>query len=75
MSRVLSWFSCGAASAIATKLTPESVPVYCETGAEHPNNSRFMQQCEAWFGRIVTRLRSEKYLDTNSVASHRARTD
>lgn len=51
MSRVISWFSCGAASAIATKLSPDAVPVYCETGAEHPGNERFLEQCEAWFSR------------------------
>jgi hypothetical protein len=65
--RVLSWFSCGAASAVATKLEPDAIPVYCETGAEHPDNERFMADCAAWFGRPVTRLRSEKYESTWDV--------
>ena len=30
-SRIVCWFSCGAASAVATKLCPEAEPVYCET--------------------------------------------
>ena len=64
MSRTISWFSCGAASAVATKLIPEALPVYCETGAEHPDNARFMTDCEAWFGRSVERIRSEDYFDT-----------
>lgn len=67
MARILSWYSCGAASAVATKLVPEAIPVYCETGAEHPDNARFMSDCEAWFGRLVTRLRSDEYEDTWDV--------
>jgi len=66
--RTLSWFSCGAASAVATKLTIENnrnvLPVYCETGSEHPDNERFLSDCEKWFGEKVTRIKSEKYSDT-----------
>ena len=69
--RTLSWFSCGAASAVATKLTPDAEPVYCETGAEHPDNERFFTDCEAWFGRKVTRLKSDKYEDTWDVWTKR----
>lgn len=70
MPRVLSWFSCGAASAIATKLVPEAIPVYCETGAEHEDNERFLKDCEAWFGRKVERLHGE-YVDTWDVWTKR----
>ena len=53
MSRVVSWYSCGAASAIATKLTLKDAPaaevVYCETGGEHSDNERFLIDCEIWF--------------------------
>lgn len=62
--RTIGWFSCGAASAVALKLCQEAEPAYCETGAEHPDNARFMADCERWFGRSVTRLRNEKYRDT-----------
>lgn len=65
--RTLSWFSCGAASAVATKLLPDAVPVYCETGSEHPDNERFLADCERWFDRQVVRLRSDKYSDTWDV--------
>jgi 3'-phosphoadenosine 5'-phosphosulfate sulfotransferase (PAPS reductase)/FAD synthetase len=69
--RHISWFSCGAASAVATKLAlreHENVVVaYCETGAEHEDNARFMADCEAWFGASVTRLRSDEYADTWDV--------
>lgn len=72
MSRLISWFSCGAASAVATKLAleidPENVlPVYCETGAEHPDNARFLSDCERWFGVDVHRVKSDEYEDTWAV--------
>lgn len=66
--RIVAWFSCGAASAVAAKLTlkdfPEAVLAYCETNAEHPDNERFMADCERWFERPVTRLSSAEYIDT-----------
>jgi 3'-phosphoadenosine 5'-phosphosulfate sulfotransferase (PAPS reductase)/FAD synthetase len=69
--RILSWFSCGAASAVATKLTIESgrevLPVYCETGAEHKDNERFLKDCENWFGVSIHRLKSDKFDDTWDV--------
>lgn len=68
IGRLLGWFSCGAASAIACKMTGAE-PVYCETGAEHSDNARFLEDCEKWFGRSVTRLRSEEYTDTWHVWS------
>lgn len=70
--RIIPWVSAGAASAVAAKLiirsTSEGVmPVYCETGAEHPDNERFLTDCEAWFGQSIHRLRSEKFADTWAV--------
>ena len=68
--RVVSWFSCGAASAVTSKLTlldGSATIAYCETGSEHEGNADFMWQCERWFGQPVERLRSEKYEDTWDV--------
>jgi len=66
--RTLCWFSCGAASAVATKLVlsedPTAIPVYCETGSEHEDNERFLADCERWFGRDVVRIKSTRYRDT-----------
>lgn len=64
--RVVSWFSCGAASAIATKLAIEkygdAVEIYyTDTGAEHPDNDRFIVECEKWFGKPVNVLKSDRY--------------
>lgn len=72
-SRVVAWFSAGAASAVATKLVLETsgdrevVVVYTNPGSEHPDNERFLDDCERWFGRSIVRLRSEKYRDTWDV--------
>lgn len=70
-SRTISWFSCGAASAVATKLmlteNPATIPVYCEMFSEHEDNARFLSDCERWFDRPVVRIRSDKYVDTWDV--------
>ena len=64
--RVISWFSCGAASAVATKLalsestTPVEI-VYCHVREEHPDNMRFKQDCEQWFEQEIKVIRNEKY--------------
>ena len=72
MSRTLVWFSCGAASAVAAKKTLEKHPdaeiLYCDTLAfEHPDNLRFMKDCEKWFGKEIKILKSEKYTDIYDV--------
>jgi len=63
------WFSCGAASAVATKLALEKykdkncVIVNEDTGSEHPDNERFKRECEEWFGQEVITIKSDKYED------------
>lgn len=69
--RTISWFSCGAASAVATKLCPEAIPVYCDTGSEHPDNVQFMEDCARWFGRPVKRIFNPKYTNTWQVWQER----
>lgn len=74
--RIVCWFSCGAASAVTTKIVLKTQPsnvdiVYCDTGSEHPDNKRFLKDCERWFGREVTILKSEKYKDTWDVWEQR----
>jgi 3'-phosphoadenosine 5'-phosphosulfate sulfotransferase (PAPS reductase)/FAD synthetase len=73
--RVVAWFSCGVTSAVATKITieayPEAIVAYCDTGAEHPDNARFLKDCEAWFGRKIDVLRSAKYRDIWDVFEKR----
>jgi len=36
---------------------------YCDTGSEHPDNKRFLKECEEWFGHPIEYLKSEKYDD------------
>jgi 3'-phosphoadenosine 5'-phosphosulfate sulfotransferase (PAPS reductase)/FAD synthetase len=63
--RILCRFSCGAASAVATKLAIEKYGTveinYSDTGSEHPDNARFIDDCEKWFGQKITITKSEKY--------------
>ena len=66
-NRIVCQFSCGAASAVATKLT---LAKYGDTRdvqilnafivEEDPDNRRFLADCEKWFGRSVTVLRDER---------------
>lgn len=65
MSRIVCQFSCGAASAVATKLTlaqyPEAIILNAYLKNEHPDNRRFAADCEVWFGKPMTVLRDQKY--------------
>jgi len=70
--RVLVWFSCGAASACAAKLALERNPraevLYCDTlKYEHPDNRRFIVDCERWLGKEIKLLRSSEYSDIFDV--------
>ena len=60
-------FSAGASSAVAAILGRADRLVYAETGAEHPDNQRFIADIERHMGIDVVRLRSEKYADTWDV--------
>lgn len=68
----LCWFSCGAPSAVAAKLTvmeyPDAEVVYCDTGGEHEDNKRFLKDVEKWLGKEVTILRSKIYKNHFEVA-------
>jgi hypothetical protein len=68
--RIIVWFSCGAASAVAAKIAidhfrGEDVEIiYCDTlKYEHPDNNRFLSDVERWIGREVKVLKSKKYDD------------
>ena len=72
--RTIVWFSAGAASAVAAKLTLAEGPAviaYTNPGSEHPDNERFIADCETWFGQEVVRLRSARYRDTWQVYEER----
>ncbi len=70
MARIVCRFSCGAASAVATKLTlakfdrERVVITYSDPGSEHPDNKRFLADCVRWFNHPIETLRSTEYRDT-----------
>jgi len=65
MSRVISWFSCGAASAVATILAKEKYgaieAVYCRVIEEHEDNIRFLNDFVNSTGISVKIIENEKY--------------
>lgn len=75
--RIVSWFSGGAASAIATILAlqeyrdrpepVECVVAQCVTGSEDEDNDRFRADCEVKFKQSVELIRSEEYTSTWDV--------
>ena len=70
--RVVAWFSCGAASAVAAKMAvdkyPDCILAYCDTSInEHPDNERFLKDVEEWTGTEVLRLSNPNYRDIYEV--------
>lgn len=66
--RIVCQFSCGAASAVMTRLvvadfaaTRNVEIVNAFIKEEDEDNRRFLADCERWFGRPITVLRDEKY--------------
>jgi hypothetical protein len=89
--RIVCHFSCGAASAVSTKLVVEMnaklaeplplVVLYCRVVNEHPDNLRFLYDCERWFGvpisiltdkryggNVITVIRSRKFINSKDGA-------
>ena len=68
---IIGWFSCGATSAVACKIGLSLYPnvriVHIETGSEHPDNARFLKDCEDWYGCKIETIRSEKYSNVEDV--------
>ena len=70
--RVLSWFSCGDASAVAARIAVEQYQgvevLYCDTLAyEHPDNIRFLHDVERWVGQNIQVLKNPNYRDIYDV--------
>ncbi|QXI03687.1 hypothetical protein HU718_016760 [Pseudomonas tensinigenes] len=66
--RIVCQFSCGAASAVATKLalakysaTHDVQIINAFLANEHEDNRRFLLDCQEWFGQKIVQLRDEKY--------------
>lgn len=67
-ARIVAWFSCGAASAVACKLLlarrkpgEQIAIVRIYLPDEHPDNDRFARECEAWLRVPIIRRASSDY--------------
>lgn len=73
VGRILVWFSCGAASAVAAKLATEkhgdrAEIIYCDTSeSEHEDNARFMADVSQWIRREITIIKSDTYENIDDV--------
>ncbi|NHC02352.1 hypothetical protein G9F31_00950 [Acinetobacter sp. 187] len=71
IKRIICWFSCGAASAVATKIMiqqasklypgVELVIANSPIIEEHADNERFFRECQQWFGQEIIKLYNPKY--------------
>lgn len=72
MPRTLCWFSCGAPSAVACKLTlaetPDAEVIRIHLAGEHADNARFHADVEKWLGVTIRVISSKKYEDHFDVA-------
>lgn len=74
MKKIVSWWSAGVTSAVATyyaiqEYGPDMVDIYyCDTGMVHPDNERFIKECEAWYSKKINIIKSEKYSGPFDVA-------
>lgn len=69
------WFSAGAASAVTAKIVladdPDAKIVYIETNSEHSDNTRFLRDCETWYGTTIETISSKTYQDIDQVFEDR----
>jgi 3'-phosphoadenosine 5'-phosphosulfate sulfotransferase (PAPS reductase)/FAD synthetase len=70
---IVLWFSCGATSAVACKIAIQRYGVenvriiYFHINSAHPDNKRFIQDCEKWFGKEIEIISSKQYTDHFNV--------
>lgn len=74
VKRIVVWMSGGVTSAIAAKIAADKyrgiLPVHlvnCDTGSEHEDNFRFMNEVSQWLGIPLEIIRNEKYKNTIDV--------
>jgi hypothetical protein len=67
VSRKVVWFSCGAASAVASKVAleedPTTIIANIYVANEHSDNQRFLKDCQEWFGKEIIILTAKKFKD------------
>lgn len=61
-NEIVSWFSAGVSSAVATKFALEKYPelkiIYIDIEDQHPDSIRFVKDCENWYKHPITILMS-----------------
>lgn len=71
---IIAWWSAGVTSAVACKLILDEFGadkvrlMYFKIDSAHPDNERFIKECEAVYGKEIEIHRSAKYLDQFDVA-------
>jgi 3'-phosphoadenosine 5'-phosphosulfate sulfotransferase (PAPS reductase)/FAD synthetase len=72
---IISWFSAGVTSAVATHLAIEKYEdvkiIYFETGNHHQDNMRFINDCETWFNHPIEIVQHPKHKSIESVFRER----
>lgn len=67
----VAWFSCGVTSAIACylalKVNPNVRIIYIHIDDAHPDNERFIADCERWYGKKIEIVKSDKYDSVDEV--------
>lgn len=60
LQMVVSWFSAGVSSAVATKLLIKEIDkiIYTHIDDQHPDTMRFVKDCEKWFGKEIEIIQS-----------------
>lgn len=65
------WWSAGITSAVTCKLAlrrnPKARVVYIGIGDAHPDNARFKDDCEKWYGVEIETIKSKKYDSVSDV--------
>ena len=60
----VAWFSAGITSAVACKyavdLYSDVEIYYIETGSAHPDNKRFISECESWYQKKINIIQNSK---------------
>lgn len=73
MKDILCWWSAGATSAVAIKMALEKYGkdrckiIYFKINSAHPDNTRFIEECENWYGVEIEECQSVKYTDQFDV--------
>lgn len=70
---IIAWWSAGITSAVACKIAIEKygkdkvIPCYIHIDSAHNDNSRFLDECQNWYGREIEVYKSSEYADQYDV--------